>query len=56
MSIKRSLSTLHSTSVDTLSLELGSAALEGPLGVGPRGSGVDSLKTLFLFISRMSGS
>lgn len=42
--------------MDTLSLDVGSAALEGPLGVGPPGAGLDCLKTLFLFISRMSGS
>lgn len=56
LSIECSLSTFHSTSMNTLCLELGSAALEGPLGVGPRSAGLDSLKMLCLFMSRMSGS
>lgn len=42
--------------MDTLSLEFGSATLEGPLGVGSRGAGLDHPKMLFLFMPRMSGS
>lgn len=56
MSMKCSLTTLHSTSVDTSVLELRSAALESPLDIALSGAGSDRLKMFFLFIHRMSGS
>lgn len=53
ISIECSLAAFHSTTVDTSSLEMGSAIVKGPLGVGPGGPGLYSLEMFLLFTSRM---
>lgn len=56
MGIERSLATLHGTNDDTLSLEIGSAVFERPVGVGPSDTGLHKLKMFAFIMYRVSGS
>lgn len=56
MGIERGLAALYGTSVDTLSLKIGSAVFEGPVGVGPGDTGIHNLKTFVFIMYRTSGS
>lgn len=56
MGIERGLAALYGTSVDTLSLEIGSAVFEGPVGVGPGDAGLRNLEISAFIMHRTSGS